>query len=266
MEEIKRLSSEKNQRDYEAVHPLGGHPDSWKEAQVVYDRNKFVKEELSTNELDQAIQKLDRSESERKVDLRERKDGKPRAAGIGQVVKERTSLVCLRRNDGPHINRSIIFVSFHNYNTKDSDKGAKLFCKAVAVLGDQTGFDVVAGADFNCNIEKLLIAELGEGIRIADYTMTTRRENRKGRGHEKIDFIVTKTELQTDVKAQDFMARRGIAKQLHEKEVKNTKGQICNFTSEDYDKSVDHDPLVCTLTLTTPPSRQAQEKGCCIIS
>ena len=46
-------------------------------------------------------------------------------------------------------------MSFHNYNTTESYKGARVLCEAVAAMKTRTRLDVVAGVDFNCKEEEL---------------------------------------------------------------------------------------------------------------
>ena len=234
VDEISRI----NQRVYyKECKPL--EDSRLKETRILYNSDKFEEQKCDTNLLQNAIQELKEEETQYEVKLREKEDGEPRRAGVGRVVIERTSWVCLKRKDTPNA-KPIIFMSFHNYNNKDSNKGATVFCKAVAVMKRLTTFDVVAGGDFNCNIEKLP----GMGvINIPGYAESERRKKRKGRGKAKIDFFVTEPKFRVKVNARDFTAPGDIARKLARK-------AGCTYTVEHYDNSVDHDPLICTLTIS----------------
>ena len=233
---------------YEAVSPFceeGFRENISKEAQVLYNTEKFEKEKMSETLLTDVVDDLDQAETEYKVGLREREGGKPRKPGVGRTVRERTSWVCLKRKDGPCADRRIVFMSFHNYYTPESSRGAKVFCKTVAAMSRRAEAPVLAGADFNCNIEeKLDEKELKDMI--LDYKKTGRRK-------DKIDFFVTTAtplEMQLTVEARDFT--NGTGKKLEGKSIRNSKGKTYTFTTDDFGTVLDHDPLVCTMTWTTP--------------
>ena len=104
---------------------------------------------------------------------------------------------------------------------------------------------VLAGADFNCVIEeKLDEKELKDMI--LEYKETGRRK-------DKIDFFVTAAtppEMQLRVEARYFT--KGTGKKLEGKPIRNVKGETYTFTTDEFGTVLDHDPLVCTMTWTTP--------------
>lgn len=247
VEEIEKLDGPKK-RKYKQVAPIrqeGAREDSFKEAKVLYDSNKF-EAKLRKNELHCALETIPEAKTD--VSLRERKDGQPREAGVGKVIKERVSWVCLRRKDGPNAGREIIFMSFHNYYTKGSDKSARVFCKAVAEMKSRTGVDVVAGADFNCEFDKDKVGEENEDkawkekIYIPKYTMSTRRRS-------KIDYIITTLKTPDEVRVEAREPWDIAASRLEGRVVVDKNGDKYSFSPDDYHKTVDHDPLICTLTL-----------------
>ena len=180
------------------------------------------------------------------------------APGVREAVRKRLSCVGLKRRGQDSLPENVtIFMSLHNYNTSEKaenrDNVAIHLCEIVGKMRELTGAHVVAGADFNCNVrEKIDPETLEKGIYIPDYAMTKRRTER---GKKKIDFIVTTREVR--VQAHDFTGPGGIATTLDGKEVIDDKRKPHTFTAGDYDESVDHDPLVCTLT--------APSSGCCIL-
>ena len=165
---------------------------------------------------------------------------------------ERVSWVCLRRKDGPNADKKITFMSFHNYNNTVSYEGARVFCQAVAAMKTLTGLYVVAGVDFNCEEEKLhpKIQEdpdPTEGLNIPDYNMSERRTKSK---KKMIDFIVTTLNPEeVSVEVVDFTASDGIASKLKGTVVVDSEGKPHIYSIEDYGITVDHDPLLCKLTL-----------------
>ena len=239
LDEIRRALGGK----YEAVSPFreeGFRENISMEAQVLYNTEKFEKEELKVTLLRDAVDDLDKAETEYQVGLRE----KEKKRGVGRTVRERTSWVCLKRKDGPCAGRRIVFMSFHNYYTSESSKGAKVFCKTVAAMSRRARAPVLAGADFNCDIEETLDEKELKDM-ILDYKKTERRE-------DKIDFFVTTAsppEIQLRVEARDFT--KGTGKKLEGKSIINAKGETYTFTTDEFGTVLDHDPLVCTLTWTT---------------
>ena len=224
-------------REYEQVHSSNK-----KESRILYDTNVFERVERESDELDKAIVRaLHHAQGEEPQMQLKPKDGNPRVIGIRKLLNDRVCWVCLKRKTGGNTAKPIILVSFHNVNNRSSRRGAKVFCRAVAAM---TGLDVLAGADFNCNIEKIGPEELG-GVNIRPYETTERRKNRSRRGKEKIDFIVTTLD-EASVKAYDFTGANGIATRLADKQVKDFDGKTRTFSIKKYNASVDHDPLVCT--------------------
>lgn len=252
VEEIEKLNS----RDYKQVAQIreeGAKKTSWKEAKVLYDSNKFEATYLEqrTNELGLALKTI--PEATANVSLREKEGGKPREAGVGNVIKERVSWVRLKKKNDPNAGREIIFMSFHNYYTTESDNGARVFCKAVAEMKSRTGVDVVAGADFNCEFDKDKVEENSkewkEQIHIPNYTMSTRRRS-------KIDYIIT-AQKTPDVRVEAREPWDIATSRLEGRVVVDSEGERHTFSADDYHKTVDHDPLICTLTLqpkTMPPN------------
>jgi hypothetical protein len=155
-EEAKKTSSEEAKK----TSSEEAKETSLEEARVLYDSNKFERvdsdeQQPRRDELGLAIGTLDKDKTTYHAKLREKDKGKKREAGVGKVVKERVVWVCLKRTDGPNVGKTIFFMSFHNYNTTESYKGASVFCEAVAAMKTRTGLDVVAGVDFNCEEEEL---------------------------------------------------------------------------------------------------------------
>ena len=247
VEEIEKL----NGRDYKQVAQIreeGAKKTSWKEAKVLYDSKKFdaIGLKQRRDELSLALDNIDEATTATK--LRERTDGQQRKAGVGRVIKERVSWVCLRRRDGPNAGREIIFMSFHNYYTSESDKGARVFCKAMEEMKSQTRVDVVAGADFNCKFDKYKVGgeekskACKEQITVPKYTMSTRRTS-------KIDYIITTLKTPDEVRVEARAPWDIAASSLKGRVVVDSNGKEHTFSADDYHKTVDHDPLICTLTL-----------------
>ena len=244
LDEIRRALGGK----YEAVSPFreeGFRENISMEAQVLYNTEKFEKEELKVTLLRDAVDDLDQAETGHEVELREKEGSTQRNSGVGRTVRERTSWVCLKRKDGPCAGRRIVFMSFHNYYTSESSKGAKVFCKTVAAMSRRARAPVLAGADFNCDIEETLDEKELKDM-ILDYKKTERRE-------DKIDFFVTTAsppEIHLRVEARDFT--KGTGKKLEGKLIRHAKGKTYTFTTAEFGTVLDHDPLVCTMTWTTP--------------
>ena len=270
VEEIKK-AGKKNGREYVEIAPKkdeGAKKTSWKEAKVLYDSNKFVEQQPRRNELDLAIKTL---KTTYHVKLRG-----GREAGVGQVVKERVSWVCLKRKDGPNAGKCIFFMSFHNYYTTESKKGASVFCGAVAAMKRETKFDVVAGVDFNCEEEDLdltlqekpAVTQTKKSaatpqekpgpttpVHIPKYNMSKRRTTSE---KKKIDYIVTTLNPEeVSVEVVDFTASDGTASKLEGKVVEDRKGEKYTYIIDDFDTVVDHDPLLCTITWLTPAPQQS---------
>ena len=69
------------------------------------------------------------------------------------LMRNRMAVVILR--DKSMEESEFIAASVHNLNEKHfSQKMAELFCKLLALLGDETGYPVILAADFNANVLK----------------------------------------------------------------------------------------------------------------
>jgi endonuclease/exonuclease/phosphatase family metal-dependent hydrolase len=261
-EEAKKTSSEEAKK----TSSEEAKETSLEEARVLYDSNKFERvdsdeQQPRRDELGLAIGTLDKDKTTYHAKLREKDKGKKREAGVGKVVKERVVWVCLKRTDGPNVGKTIFFMSFHNYNTTESYKGASVFCEAVAAMKTRTGLDVVAGVDFNCEEEELdltlqekspkpikpAVKPQAKGVNIPKYELSKRRKEKK------IDFIVTTLNPdEVSVEVVDFTASDGIASKLEGKVVEDSKKKKHIYSIAEFGTTVDHDPLLCTLTWSTP--------------
>ena len=129
-------------------------------------------------------------------------------------------------------------------------EAARMFCQMVDILRNLTGTVVVAGADLNCDIESF--DDFQQASMILPYTLTQRRIKRK-----KIDFILLTAPpgrvVNHHIQALDFMpsnndtlnALHGIIRGVF------CQGQNVAYNIRDYcGRAVDHDPIVCDLTLS----------------
>ena len=189
------------------------------------------------------------------------------------ICRERISIIGLKHK---HQKRVIIFMSFHNVNTSHGrevrDTMASKFCELVATMRDLTGSVVVAGADLNCtNINNRVAV-------IPSYDTTLRRKRK-----DKIDYFILASpsskvppayapnfdqagddvvylsvvvnlprqwpayddyHISADVYALDFVQDQDSPLYPVVRDLLREKTGYC---IDDYDKSLDHDPLICDL-------------------
>ena len=142
------------------------------------------------------------------------------------IIRKRMSLVCLKiRGTGT----KLIFVSFHNgYKIPYAKEGAIAACELISEIQKKKKCFVIGGADFNhqlSNDDKLKFGAV-------EYQVTQRRSEKR-----KVDSIViapTGTAKEASVKAIDPF---------------ETAEQV---VTENHTEVVDHDPLVCQLTIYMP--------------
>ena len=172
--------------------------------------------------------------------------------GMRDLYKDRIAFVGLKRKD-PNSKRNeenlspekvTIFMSFHNVHTSQGievrEKAAAGFCQIVEKIRDWTGCVVMGGADFNQTMT---------GPLVLLYTPTLRREKKV------IDYIILAAPpgrvRWPEVTAMDFVgAKEDILNPLHGlmRDLLRPDGG----NAPDYDKAIDHDPLVCHLQITLP--------------
>ena len=224
------------------------------EARVVYDSTQFEaippgegifpgREGGAAISLVDALEQCLPEEPERR-ELRGREAG-----GMRALFMRRIALVGLKRRGGGVrvASRVIVFMSFHNVNTRQGaevrERGARGFYQIVVAMGELTGAVVVGGADFNQRMGP-------EYTHILPYEPTPRRRRR-------VDYFVvhtpSDTTVQSEVIALDFVGAPG--------DPLNPLNQLMSDllrpllegpgrTIVDYDRALDHDPLLCDLNIT----------------
>lgn len=160
---------------------------------------------------------------------------------------DRLSHVGLKRKGDKLVPENvIIFMSFHNvYKDPDTrDRAAKGLCRIVHILQERTAAVVLAGADMNQPIAPEEV--------VLEYVPTERRR-RIGRV---IDYILASPPNRVPVVATtalDFVtAENDDLNPLHAL-VTGLLQPVIN-TIEQYSQALDHDPLLCELTITMPPN------------
>ena len=158
-------------------------------------------------------------------------------AGEREPYQDRTSSAQLRHKETKEV---INFVSFHNKRKGlKSDKigqRASKFCAIVLKIFENEGSLVVAGVDFNCDEYHFK----DYNTRVPHYASTGRRKV--------IDFfILTGEHREANVSAVDIFPRDDHMHAYREffRELKRNH----RFTQRNYSSILDHDPLVCELTL-----------------
>ena len=170
------------------------------------------------------------------------------AGGMRELYGRRVAIVGLKRR-GHHSSseeRVTVFMSFHNVHTSQGrevrDRAAEGFCEIVSTLRETTGTVVVAGADLNCEIHANPL--------ILHYDLTQRRRR-------KIDYFLLAsppdTEERSSVVALDFCgAQEDPLSPLH-RLVTDLLRPPTVGSIDDYDRSLNHDPLVCDLSISAMP-------------
>ena len=188
-----------------------------------------------------------------------------------EILGERISFVALRRRENPKA-PVMIFVSFHNtYKDTVKVKGdrAELFCNFLSKLHCWTadiGCVIVGGADLNYQLSDDFCKGLEEAD-VPQYDMTRRRikkQKKEPKKIKKIDyFVVASDDTEASVKALDFIdTKEGdfLHPLMSNPIMEPGSAEPCTYTSADYDKSLDHDPLVCEIYEEDSKSEESSEQ------
>ena len=167
--------------------------------------------------------------------------------GEKRVYRDRISAVRLRHKTTGTV---IVFMSFHNVRTSAGGVGgvgrmASGFCRMVSTIARKQEHQVVvAGADLNCGHFQ------HNGARVEDYRPTERRKTKS-----KVDFVILdwprESIVHTEISALDFIPD-GSTHPFHQvfQDLDRTETEKDRFSVDQYNRSLDHDPLVCRLTVT----------------
>ena len=195
--------------------------------------------------LDQSIEAVfPRGERGEQRELR----GGRTAGGMRELYRRRIAIVGLKRCAQELSSETVIvFMSFHNVHNSQGreirDRAANGFCDIVAKMKELTGSVVMAGADLNCEVMKT------PNPMIPDYKLTLRRS-------KMIDYFIIASPPDTvtysSVTALDFCgAKDDILNPLHGL-MRDLLRPPIGGTINDYDKAINHDPLMCDINVTTP--------------
>ena len=125
--------------------------------------------------------------------------------------------------------REIIFVSYHNIRHHGENMATKV-CEIVARLHESNECYVIAGVDFNCDLENVSFDS--KLVEVPSYTTTSRRK-------KKIDYFILSKSTENwkveEVRAFDLSP-------LH----KTLESE--GFTWDQLNKALDHDPLLLSLS------------------
>ena len=170
--------------------------------------------------------------------------------GMRDLYKDRIAFVGLKRIDQNLSPEKVtIFMSFHNVHTSQDkevrENAAAGFCQIVENIRYWTRCVVMGGADFNQTMTGPLVLR---------YTPTLRRKKKV------IDYIILAEPpgrvRRCDVTAMDFVG----AVDDHSNRLHDVVRDLLRPPTDggdaptilDYDKAIDHDPLVCHLQITLP--------------
>ena len=170
---------------------------------------------------------------------------------LRNIFYERMTIVCLKMiRDNPK-SPIMIFISFHNiYKVKDCyvRESAKLFCDLVLEIQRRTGCVVVGGADLNHQLSARYRSTLGANL--MQYEVTERRSEGL-----KVDYCIVapaSTAEEASAKALNFVdteesdTLHSLMRDLIPKpDLVEPRG----YTNSVYKAALDHDPLVCDLTI-----------------
>jgi hypothetical protein len=198
------------------------------ESRILYDVNLYAPIPLNDH-LDRAI---DRLEPEKRV---------------SQVLTKHTSIMGLRQatvSGECSLPTPVVFLSFHNTRSREV---ASAFCQVVKTLERDLETLVVAGVDMNCRLGTFDT----HGTHIPTFTSSKRRPNYP------IDFFVLSSRSS---RAKEEIRCEGLVDAYHNKSSKLNKTvreaakvmemEDETFTSDKISVALNHDPLVCELTLT----------------
>ena len=208
-----------------------------------------------------------------------------RVEGMRDVFRRRIALVGLKRREHALVHDNVIvFISYHNLNNsrgrENKQEGAEGFCQIVQSMRQLTETVVIGGADLNLPVAHPAIggADLNLPVVhpnavIIQYNPTLRHAGRV------IDYIARDAPPDrlehSSVTALDFVGAAGDSTNLvlhqlmkdllrprvpEEPEVQEASVAAAGGTAVpdriitigDYDRAVDHDPLICTFCVTFP--------------
>lgn len=204
------------------------------EAQVFYKKGIFEKVSCKMNsKLDKILEEM--------FPKKENLELKSGSVPAQEVIRRRTCVVRLRHKI---TKREIIFISYHNIG-KGGGKGgvetkASQFCQIIAKLQKSTKCCVIAGVDFNCSDFD------PRDVTVQDYEVTLRRKEPKIK--KKVDYFILSHNAPVDcvvVEAFDLFPQDEEAP-FYE----NLQSLLQHYTTEEYKKANDHDPLQLTMKIS----------------
>ena len=198
------------------------------ESRILYDANLYAPIPMN-DYLDRAIERL---EPEKRV---------------SQVLSKHTSIMGLRQatvSGECSFPTPVVFLSFHNTRSREV---ASAFCQVVKTLERELGTLVVAGVDMNCRLGTFDT----HGTHIPTFTLSKRRPNYP------IDFFVLSSRssrAKAEIRCEGLVdAYHNTSSKLHKtvrEAVKVMEMEDETFTLDKIGVALNHDPLVCELTLT----------------
>ena len=207
--------------------PLRHYKEVWaqqeKKSRILYDANLYTPVSLEV-QLEEVVERLQL------------------AREVSQVVRGHTSITGLRQTAATGETSLPVFLSFHNQRSREV---ASAFCQVVKTLDQELDMLVVAGADMNCPLGTFKT----HGTHIPFFPSSKRRS------HKPIDFLVfSRSSVEALVRCEGLEdAYHKKSSKLHKlvrEEVKRMKTEDKEFTIDTLNLALDHDPLVCELTLT----------------
>ena len=149
---------------------------------------------------------------------------------LREVFDTRMRVGCLKIRGST---QKVIFMSFHNgYRNPYVQEGAKVFCKLVFEIQRKTKCFVVGGADLNCQLSTSEKSKYG----VVEYQVTDRRSKQKTIDY----FVIAPPDTAKKVNALNLIP-------------------IDKYTSDQCETALDHDPLVCKLTIHIPNDENESE-------
>ena len=194
------------------------------ESRILYDANLYAPIPMN-DYLDRAIERL---EPEKRV---------------SQVLSKHTSIMGLRQatvSGECTLPTPVVFLSFHNTRSREV---ASAFCQVVKTLEGDLGTLVVAGVDMNCRLGTFDT----HGTHIPTFTSSARTP---------IDFFVlsSRSSRVKEIGCEGLVdAYHNTSSKLHKtvrEAVKVMEMEDEMFTLDKIGVALNHDPLVCELTLT----------------
>lgn len=211
LKHIASMCSLKCNRSYECELETGGIP---YEAKVLYDCDVFT--------------------SVRKIVLWQKegacKPDWPTTTLTNDQAKELNERVEIFELQHKDKKKPIIFVSFHNKNTDESQELADRFAETMSEIADGNDL-VVAGADLNCGDFS------SDLVDIPSYEETARRISK-----QKIDYFILASP--ESVQWKRYVEAVNIIPDT------NPRSKEA-YSRKQYNSALDHDPLVCKLDITS---------------